>query len=92
MNPTYSALIKIDPTDVIVLEFSCPLNSETKNKIIDLNQYEGLQVKSIPEYIGKLGFYIPYSKVWAGETIAQKCFDILISEGFDKNKILMITE
>jgi hypothetical protein len=86
MKPKYSASITRLIPSCIDLDFSRPLALETRKKLKDLGHYEGVRVYNQPT--GE-GIYFLLEPVWDSNTVVEEIVSILISEGFDKDSILV---
>lgn len=88
MEPKHSAIIKvIDKGSSVDVEFSRPLDVETISAFKRLETHEGIRVRSIPESLGRLGFWILHSQVWDGNEIAKECLKILIEQGYPESSV-----
>jgi len=87
MKPKYSAAITRCSTETCIdVYFSQPLAPETKKKLKELGNYEGITV--LNSHIGE-GVRILLKPVWDSNTVVEEIVTILVSEGFDRASILV---
>lgn len=86
MKPNYSAIIKSFTKTGVDVDFAQPLAPETAVKFKDLEKYNGVKVHNNPL---TNGLFIRFTPFWSAEDVKNECLGLLVSEGFDRDKILV---
>lgn len=88
MKPKFSVHIDVVTAHCIRVNFSQPLCPQTNLKFGDLQRYEGVTVYNKNTNTGILLVFTP---VWDYRDVVEEITSLLVSEGFDKDKILETT-
>ena len=85
MIPQYSASITCLLETTLKVYFSHAVTPELYNALYSLGEYTGIRVSGK----GSDEFCITFRPVWAMETVVEGVISILVSEGFERDSILV---
>jgi len=87
MEPKYSAIISRFTKSGIDVIFARPVAPETTQKMRELERFSGVAVHNQPGK--KDGVFVIWTEIWDYDSVVEEVVSILISEGFDRDSILV---